>query len=89
MATLYEKFASELHRVANESPIKFPIASVLIENRRMVSRIRNNTERSSFHGAVHSSLHAEMNTILDFHGGNIQWDRRTGRWKCGDGGKER
>jgi tRNA(Arg) A34 adenosine deaminase TadA len=82
---LYEKFANDLHKIANESPIKFPIAAVLIENRRMVSRIRNNTDRSSFHGAVHSSLHAEMNTILDFYGNKIRWDKCMRVWKCGDG----
>ena len=93
MTNLYDKFACELHEVANQSSIKYPIAAVLVQNRRMVSRIRNNSDRSAFRGAVHSSLHAEMNAIMDFYGNRIRWDRSMHVWKCGGGsggdGKER
>lgn len=77
---LYEKFSNELHEVANKSPIKYQIASALIYNKKMINRPRNNTDRSSFHGAIHSSLHAEMNSILEYYGNEIQWDRSKKRW---------
>jgi hypothetical protein len=78
---IYDKFSGELHTVANKSTIKYPIASALIYNKKMVNRPRNNTDRSSFHGAIHSSLHAEMNSILDFYGNDIQWDRTRKKWR--------
>ena len=86
---IYEKFSHELHETANKSPIKYPIASVLIYNKKMINRPRNNTDRSSFHGALQSSLHAEMNSILEFYGNTIQWDRTKRKWNLLQKGKER
>lgn len=80
---IYEKFSCELHHIANKSSIKYPIASVLIHNKKMITRPRNNTDRSSFHGAIHNSLHAEMNSILEFYGSNISWDRSKNKWNYG------
>ena len=77
---LYEKFSADLHQVANKSSMKYPIASALIHNKRMITRPHNNSDRSSFHGAIHSSLHSEMSTILEYYGDTIQWDRTKQKW---------
>lgn len=88
---LYEKFSYELHDIANKSPIKYPIASILISNKKMINKHPyNNSNRSSFHGAIHTSLHAEMNCILAYYGNKIRWDRSRKCWcLLQEKGKER
>jgi tRNA(Arg) A34 adenosine deaminase TadA len=85
---LYEKFSADLHEVANKSSMKYPIASALIHNKRMITHPHNNSDRSSFHGAIHLSLHSEMSTILEYYSDAIQWDRSKNKW-CLDSEKEK
>jgi deoxycytidylate deaminase len=76
----YDKYLQELHDVANKSPIKYSIASVLFHNKKITNTLSHNTDRSLFHGAICSSLHAETNSILKYFGNNIQYDRHKQKW---------
>ena len=86
---IYHNFAHELHSVASKSPIKYPVASILFRNKKAIDKPHSNTDRSSFHGAIHSSLHAEMNTLLHYFGNSLQWDRTRHMWRYQQKGKER
>jgi len=73
-------YVPELIDVANRSTIKFSVGSILLSNLNPITRPQCNTERSSFHGAINNSLHAEMNVILQFFGRGLQWDKKTHSW---------
>jgi deoxycytidylate deaminase len=85
----YEKYLQELNDIAKKSPIKYSIASALFYNKKITNTLSYNTDRSLFHGAICSSLHAETNSILKYFGNNIQFDRSKKKWILKRKGKER
>ena len=71
--TIPSSLISRMINKANDSPISFKLAAVLLKNKKPVGPIMYNTDRMYSRGKVCSSVHAEANVLLKHFGSNLKF----------------
>lgn len=64
---------------ARSSDITIKLAAVILRGTTPVGPIMNNTERTSCHGKICPSLHAEANALMNLFGKSLRYSK--GRWR--------
>lgn len=78
--TKFKNICNKLIEEAQNSPIQYRLAACIIQNNKMISKPKCNTERGYCRGNFCGSLHAEARTILSHFGNQINWDPKSG-WR--------
>ena len=77
---LLDKFSRSMIDEALRSPLRSQLSAGILKNKRMICKPRCNMDRTSYHGHLCGSIHAEAHALINYFGKNLQYDKCKKIW---------